>query len=189
MKIDRLPGTTIALGEGQCAAGVIDSVTLGGGLVLSQVSSLTGLEGHMVQNWVKRGFVSPPEGKKYSKNQFCRVVLINFLRQTLQIDKIVGLIRYINGALDDEGDDIIGDAALYCCLTDALALLEPGCQDDPDAVDAAARAVAAKFQTDVPDGREKLANVLRVMMVLYTAAGRMECADRLMAQFEEVVPL
>lgn len=183
MKLSRLPGTTIALDEGQSAAGVIDSVTLGGGLVLSQMTSLTGLEGHMVQNWVKRGFVSPPAGKKYSKKQFCRVILINFLRQTLQIEKIVGLISYINGTLADEGDDIISDAALYCCLIDALTALAPGSQDDPDAIDAAARTVAAQFQTDAPDGQEKLKNVLRVMMVLYTAAERMEYAERLMVQF------
>ena len=31
---------------------------LAGGMVLSQVSGITGLESYMVQNWVKRGFLT-----------------------------------------------------------------------------------------------------------------------------------
>ena len=37
------------------------SMFLAGGMVLSQVCSITGLEAYAVQNWVKRGFLSPPE--------------------------------------------------------------------------------------------------------------------------------
>ena len=47
---------------------------LAGGMVLGQIASLTGLEPHTVQNWVKRGFLSNPVNKRYSCNQFCRIV-------------------------------------------------------------------------------------------------------------------
>ena len=47
--------------------------------MLSQVASLTGLEPYVIQNWVRRGFVAPPERKRYSRRQFSRIVLINML--------------------------------------------------------------------------------------------------------------
>ena len=36
---------------------------LAGNIVLSQVVGITGMEPHTVQNWVKRGFLTKPEGK------------------------------------------------------------------------------------------------------------------------------
>ena len=41
------------------------AMCLGGGMVLSQVTAVSGLEPHTVQNWVKRGFLSPPVKKRY----------------------------------------------------------------------------------------------------------------------------
>ena len=43
---------------------LFSSLFLAGGLTLSQVASVTGLESHTIQNWVKRGFLSPPRGKR-----------------------------------------------------------------------------------------------------------------------------
>ena len=40
------------------------SIFASGGLFLSQVCFVTGIELHTVQNWVKRGFVAPPIEKK-----------------------------------------------------------------------------------------------------------------------------
>ena len=54
---------------------------LGGGIVLSQVSGVTGLEPYTVQNWVKREFLPPPEHKRYNMNQLCRVITINMLKK------------------------------------------------------------------------------------------------------------
>ena len=62
-----LPGTTItAQREEADKTGVLfDSLFLAGGLTLSQVSSITGLEPYAIQNWVKRGFLSAPKAKRY----------------------------------------------------------------------------------------------------------------------------
>lgn len=91
----------------------LDSIFLGGGLVLSQIGNLTGLELYIIQNWVKRGFLSPPVRKQYSRRQFCRIVIINMLRDTLPLDTVLHLLSYINGALNDESDDLIDDSELY----------------------------------------------------------------------------
>ena len=86
-----LPGTTIEADPARegAAEGILSSLFMAGGLVLSQVSQLTGLEPHMIQNWVKRGFVSPPRNKKYTRRQFCRIVIINMLRDSLPLERIV----------------------------------------------------------------------------------------------------
>ena len=57
-----LPGTVLKA-EAEEAGNVeamFSPMFLAGGMVLSQVSSITGLEPYIIQNWVKRGFISPP---------------------------------------------------------------------------------------------------------------------------------
>ena len=60
-----LPGTTIPVdwSRPEEAETRLNSLFLAGGLMLSQVASLTGLEPYVIQNWVRRGFVAPPERK------------------------------------------------------------------------------------------------------------------------------
>ena len=66
-----IPGTTL---EGQRENAdrtneLFQSMFLAGGLTLSQVSSITGLESYTIQNWVKRGFLPPPQNKRYNIEQ------------------------------------------------------------------------------------------------------------------------
>ena len=119
---DVLPGTTVEadLRRPDAADMLLSPLFLTGGLMLSQVSQLTGLEPYVIQNWVKRGFVSPPERKKYSRRQFCRILFINMLKDVLQLEKICQLLSYVNGALADESDDLVDDSYLYTCLVACL---------------------------------------------------------------------
>ena len=58
-----IPGTVLRI-ERDNADGVeemFSSMFLAGGMVLSQVASITGLEPYTIQNWVKRGFLPPPQ--------------------------------------------------------------------------------------------------------------------------------
>ena len=93
-----LPGTTIEVSQVYKGTSrtMFNGIFAAGGITLSQVSVMTGLEPYLIQNWVKRGFVSPPLKRQYSKNQFARIVIINMLRESLQLDKICGLLSYIN---------------------------------------------------------------------------------------------
>ena len=110
-----LPGTVLRVEaeETQHVEGLFQPMFLAGGMVLSQVASITGLEPYIVQNWVKRGFLAPPVNKRYSLRQLCRILNINALKGVLPMERICGLLTYINGALDDESDDIIDDSVLY----------------------------------------------------------------------------
>ena len=70
-----IPGTTMKFTEQarESAFSVISPVLEAtGGLTLSQLSKLTGLEGTTIQNWIKRGWVSATRGKKYSEKQVLR---------------------------------------------------------------------------------------------------------------------
>ena len=96
-----LPGTTIEteLANISAVEQIFTPMFIPGGLVLSQVAEITGLAPYTIQNWVKRGFLTPPENKKYSKEQLCRIILINALKDVLQIEAVLELIRYCNAFL------------------------------------------------------------------------------------------
>ena len=110
-----IPGTVLTQPRAEAAhiREQFSSMFLGGGLLLSQVSGITGLEAYTVQNWVKRGFLSPPEKKRYSLQQLCRIITVNMLKSVLPMERVCGLLGYINGQLDDTSDDMIDDAELY----------------------------------------------------------------------------
>ena len=169
MKIECLPGTTIEVDFSMKnpAKVILDPMFLSGGLVLSQVSSLTNLEPHIIQNWVKRGFLSPPINKKYSKRQFCRIVIINFLKDQLQIEKIVKLISYINAVLSDEADDIIDDSELYGYFVNIITMLDLGAASDMEKIRGIIDKEALHFHEPIVGSRQKLSNVLEVMVILY----------------------
>ena len=114
-----IPGTTIKFSEQAREAAfsqiapVLDAT---GGLTLSQLSKLSGLEGSTIQNWIKRGWVSSANGKKYSEKQVVRVLLINMLRGAMKLEDIARLMNYVNGDVEDTSDDIIPDITLYNIL-------------------------------------------------------------------------
>ena len=160
-----IPGTTL---EGQRenadrTDGLFQSMFLAGGLTLSQVSSITGLETYTIQNWVKRGFLAPPQSKRYSMEQVCRIIIINMLKGALPLEKICGMLSYINGDLTDEADDIIDDAVLYFMFVKLAARARHigGTQNWDDALEEA----TASYVEPHPGARERVTKVLRTMLM------------------------
>ena len=126
---ENLPGTTLPLPEGQQddLFSVLDPIfaVSPGGLLLSQVTELTGLGAATIQNWVKRGWVSNPVNKRYGELHVARILLINLLRPAMKLENIAALLRYVNGSVDDRADDIIPETQLYSLLCSVLTRLEP----------------------------------------------------------------
>ena len=160
-----LPGTTI---ETVLAPGAADRqltpMFLGGGLVLSQVCQLTGLEGYTIQNWVKRKFLSPPEKKKYTRCQLCRIFNINLLKDSFTLEQSVTVLGYVNGSVNDSNDDFIDDSRLYTYLVDCLAALN--CSDHLDLSNAGetVRAVTADYKSPHRGAEIRLWQVLEIML-------------------------
>ena len=173
-----LPGTTVRYEEGKDAMEVLDGLFSGGGLVLSQVTALTGLEGYMVQNWIKRGFMTPVVKKRYSNEQFCRLITINMLRDSLSLPEIAGLLSVINGQLDDESDDLIDDSLLYVYFTRTLA---HAAHRTPTCFRKAAEELTADYAEPLAGGKERLIGVLCVMCTAYTASEMNKEAKELLA--------
>ncbi len=179
--IKNLPGTTIEMTVPNAAAAkeVLDNAFICGGLMMNQVARLTGLEPYMIQNWVKRGFVSPPQKKLYTQRQFCRIVIINMLRDVLQIEKITGLLSYINGRLDDESDDIVDDCTLYFYYIAAACEIEKPIIDDA-MINECIERVVIDFKEPFPGAKRRLVKVLSVMLNAHLASHLRRKADEIL---------
>ena len=165
------PGTTIEVSkiEKGSTRALFDGIFATGGITLSQVSIMTGLEPYLIQNWVKRGFVTRPIGRVYSREQFARIIIINMLRESLQIEKICTLIRIISGDPHDKSDDLISDDALYHKYVDMLADGDVNVMEELSVKRAVEGAVC---DVDVRDATHKkqLCEILRAMLYAHTAS-------------------
>ena len=179
------PGTTIEVARlvKGCSASLFDGVFAAGGLTLSQVSVMTGLEPYMIQNWVKRGFVSSPVKRMYSRDQFARIIIINMLRDSLQIEKICSLIRIISGDPKDRSDDLISDSELYHRYVDMLSEGEINVTASDSVHDAAVRA-SEGFEERLPNAKKQLVRILQIMLLAHTASRLKEKSCELLSTLQ-----
>ena len=179
-----VPGTVLQIprDEADQVEERFSSLFLAGGMVLSQVANITGLEPYTVQNWVKRGFLPPPEQKRYSIRQLCRIININMLRASLPLEKICGLLSFVNGRLDDTDDDIIDDAKLYFLFVRLAARARQ--LDEPGQWDQAMESALADYEEPVPGARVRVERALRVMMTAWVAARMRQEAEKQLLQME-----
>lgn len=177
----KIPGTVLT-GQREDAASIEANFTamfLGGGIMLSQVAAITGLESYDVQNWVKRQLLPPPVNKRYDLNQLCRIIIINMLKKGLPMEQICGLLGYINGELDDRSDDLIDDSRLYFLFVRLAARARY--IGGTDAWDDALMQVTADYPEPRAGAREKLIAVLRIMLTAWVAAQLHENAEKMIA--------
>lgn len=181
-----LPGTTIEadMSKEDVVDGILSPMFLTGGLVLSQVSQITGLEPHAIQNWVKRGFLSTPEHKKYSRRQLCRIMIINMLRGCLQMEKICQLLSHINGSLNDEADDSIDDSTLYAYLVTLVAYADGHRLSGSGEMEGMYDKVLREYREPFAGARERLKRVLRIMVIAYRSGRLQKHAEELMGDLD-----
>lgn len=177
-----IPGTVIEARreDPDAAQAQISSMFLAGGMVRSQVAAVTGLEAHAVQNWVKRGFLSPPVGKRYTCRQFCRIVIINMLKGVLPMEKICALLSYVNGQLNIESDDSIDDSQLYFAFLHVAARLRD-LATDQSALREAIDESLADYHEPVPGAKQRVEQVLLIMLTAWASAQLQREAENLFA--------
>ena len=177
-----IPGTTLeALREdADRTCYLFQSLFLAGGLTLSQVGRITGLENHTIQNWVKRGFLSPPQNKRYNMEQVCRIININLLKGNMPLEQITKLMAYLNGDLADESDDLVDDTMLYFMFV-SLASRARHLGGD-QSWDEALEKVTESYVEPVPGAREKLIKVLKIMLTTWIANLVKAAADKMMEE-------
>lgn len=175
-----IPGTTLN-GEREHADRIeelFQSMFLAGGLTLSQVSSITGLEPYTIQNWVKRKFLAPPQGKRYDMEQVCRLININILKGNMPLEQIIHLMGYLNGDLTSEADDLVDDTMLFFFFVRLAARARY--IGGSKAWDDALVEITETYQEPIPGAREKLIKVLKIMLTVW-------CANMLKQQAESMI--
>lgn len=177
-----IPGTTLTgkRSDADRTDRLFQSMFLAGGLTLSQVASITGLESYTIQNWVKRGFLPPPQGKRYNMEQVCRLINMNLLRGAMPLDQIVKLMSYLNGDLSDEGDDTVDDTALYFYFVRLAARARHigGGQNWDEALEQ----ITQEYREPIPGARQKLILVLKIMLTVWVANSLKAQAEDMMQQ-------
>ena len=177
-----IPGTTLEAQRSNAdrTENLFQSMFLAGGLTLSQVARITGLENHTIQNWVKRGFLPPPQNKRYNMEQVCRIININILKGNMPLEQIVKLMAYLNGDLADESDDLVDDTKLFFMFVSLAARARHigGTETWDDAL----AQITADYVEPVPGAREKLCKVLKIMLTTWIANLVKAAADRMMEE-------
>lgn len=176
-----LPGTILTIDKERPGAAeeLLSNMTVTGGLVLSQVCQITGLEPYIIQNWVKRGFLAPPEKKKYTLRQLSRIIIINMLKGAMPMDAICRLLSYVNGVLDDESDDIIDDKVMYLIFVDLARKLDSWPRID---LEGEIRSLLVGYEEPCPGANDRITAAIRVMATAWYASELQKQAGAQLAQ-------
>ena len=161
---EKIPGTNMTYGNGNDAFSVFrPMIEVTGGLSLSQICSITGLQPSTIQNWVKRDYIPRPENKKYFERHLARILLISALRECMNIEDIDVLMTTINGDTQDESDDIISDSKLYDYFCNSIKNLSSMTLDDKQIEDS----IIQTLENEDDDIKAKLVCALKVMIYAY----------------------
>lgn len=179
-----IPGTVLVVPKEEAAhiPEQFRAMFMAGGIVLSQVAAITGLESYMIQNWVKRGFLTNPQNKRYTLRQLCRIININMLKSVLPLERICSLLGYVNGRLNDESDDMIDDSQLYFMFVRLAARSKE--LYAAESREAVLEEELANYIEPVPGAKARVKEVLRVMLTAWLAARMTWEAERMLASMQ-----
>jgi len=135
-----------------------------GGLSLSQVCAVTGLESSTIQNWVKRGWVAHPKGKRYEEIHIARILIINALKECIKLEHIALLMSYVNGPAENAGEVIIKESELYNFLRDALDRMGQADDLSRGGVESVAEAVIKDYTGPTEDAHVRIRKTLSLMI-------------------------
>ncbi len=134
------------------------------GLVLSQITEITGTHGSLLQNWVRRGWLARPCNKRYSLRHLERIFLINLLRNIVPLENITAILTYINGDVSQEEDDIIEEGRLYYYVLETSSVACNINISDEEAVSAYLEKILKDYMESIPGSREKILRVLKIVL-------------------------
>ena len=175
-----IPGTVLTVPQADIAhiPEQFKAMFLPGGMVLSQISAITGLESYTIQNWVKRGFLTAPQNKRYTLRQLCRIIHINMLKGVMPLERICSLLGYVNGQLDSEADDIIDDAELYFIFLQLAANSRELYRTENR--EAVLEQALADYREPVPGAKQRVKETLRIMLTAWLAARMTQEAEKML---------
>ena len=176
-----LPGTVIAVDDiakegGQAFFNKVFYVSEN--IMLSHIRGITGLDTMALQNWVKRKWVPNPNKKYYGREHLARFLIINMLRDTMQISRIMFLLRWLNGT--EEEDRIITECDLYEYICRCVARATDGKFPGINALDQIVEEETADFGNEAGGARRRLETTLKIMVSAYYSALIKKSADEML---------
>jgi len=141
------------------------------GVMLSQIREISGIDGSTLQNWTKRGWVANSKLKRYNIDQVAHILIINMLRSCIQLDHIAFIIKYINGNVGDESDDIIRPSRLYdyiCRILDKIMLENGECS--VETLKECLAEEAKDYEEKISGASKRLQNALEIIIIAYYAS-------------------
>jgi DNA-binding transcriptional MerR regulator len=152
------------------------------GVMLAQIREIAGIDGSTLQNWLKRGWVVNPKNKMYTKDQLARILLINMMRDTMQLCDISFLLTYVNGDPADLTDDIIPESQLYDYLCRVLDRLTGAGEISRESLVGLIGEVTADYEEKLGGARRRLTRALEIILMSYYANLVKRRADELVAE-------
>ena len=141
------------------------------GVMLSQIREISGIDGSTLQNWTKRGWVANSKLKRYNIDQVAHILIINMLRSCIQLDHIAFLIKYINGNVNDDSDDIIRPSRLYdyiCRILDKIIIENGECSEET--LKECIVDETKDYEEKVSGAAKRLQNALEIIIIAYYAS-------------------
>lgn len=165
-----IPGTVLERSKMNGADGMefLDKVYfITDGIMLTQIREISGIDGTTLQNWLKRGWVANPYHKLYSKEHLARILLINMMRDTMQLSRIAMVLQFINGDVDTVEDDIIPESRLYDYACRVVAMLADAGSAGLNDLESAVEQVLSDYEEKVRGAHRRLAQGLSIIVTAY----------------------
>ena len=140
------------------------------GIMLSQIREICAIDGSTLQNWTKRGWVANARNKRYDKNQLARILIINMMRDSMQLERIAQLLTYVNGRAGDTSDDIIPESELYDYLCRIIGILvNDGQAPGESGMQMAIRRTLESYEERAAGARSRLEKACGIIITAYCA--------------------
>ncbi len=164
----KIPGTILDMEKMNNATGLdfINKVFfITDRIMLAQIREITGIDGTTLQNWLKRGWVGAPDKKSYGREHLARILIINMMRDTMQLSRVLFTLEYINGKSDE--DHIIKECILYDYICQVLSRLSGEGVFRTETIYGIIDEVLADYEEPVTGAKRRLTVGLRIITITY----------------------
>lgn len=170
-QVNNIPGTILNRDKMDGATGLefLDKVFfITDKIMLAQIREITGIDGTTLQNWLKRGWVGTPNKKFYTKEHLARILIINMMRDTMQLSRIIFILQYVNGK--SEEDKIVRESVLYGYICKVLDRLSENGDISGAGIDGIISDVLSDYKETVSGAERRLSVGIKVITITYYSA-------------------
>ena len=170
-QVNNIPGTILNRDKMDGATGLefLDKVFfITDKIMLAQIREITGIDGTTLQNWLKRGWVGTPNKKSYTKEHLARILIINMMRDTMQLSRIIFILQYVNGK--SEEDKIVKESVLYGYICKVLDRLSENGEISGAGIYGIISDVLSDYEEPVSGAGRRLSVGIKVITITYYSA-------------------